>query len=282
MATSFGFSECIMNTNPRKLIDSHCHLDRYLQAGRLDTVLEVAADHGVESMIAVGTDAEDWLLYQDLASRFPRRIYHTVGLHPCNVNEGWETQVKKIADFFEATPRPVALGEFGLDYFHLPKDKTEAEATIARQKLAFSAQLDLAARLEVPLVIHSRNAFEDTFAMIDASELDWERVVFHCFSGDVEQVKLLNSRGGRASFTGIITYKSAETMRDALKVQGLEKLMIETDAPYLAPVPHRGKENEPGWVSYVAEKAAEILDVDIETLAYKTTANSLNFFRLDP
>ena len=144
----------------------------------------------------------------------------------------------------------------GLDRFHLPKDAAEAARSFDAQRAAFAAGLQLARRLAVPVVVHSRGAFAECVAMIDASGVDWSRVVFHCFSEGAGEMETLRQRGGRGSFTGIITYKNAEAVRAAAQAQGLARLMIETDAPYLAPAPHRGKPNEPAFVRHTAEFCA--------------------------
>ena len=172
----------------------------------------------------------------------------------------------------------MALGECGLDRFHLPKDDASAaECMMQWQKEAFAEQLELAKRLECPLMVHSRGAFAECLELIDASGVSWHRVVFHCFTEGPEEMAELTRRGGRASFTGVITYKNADLVRAALRRQGVEKLMLETDAPYLAPVPHRGKENEPAWVRHTAEAAARVLDLPYAELAARTTANARSF-----
>ena len=177
--------------------------------------------------------------------------------------------------------RPVALGEIGLDRFHLPKESAEAEVVFARQRAAFGEGLALAKRLGCPMVIHSRGAFAECVAMIDASGVDWKKIVFHCFAEGDAEVKVLNERGGLASFTGILTYKNAPNVRAAAKAQGLARLMIETDAPYLTPMPHRGKPNEPAFVRHTAEYCARVVfGVTDEAFAAVTTANARRFFGL--
>jgi TatD DNase family protein len=173
---------------------------------------------------------------------------------------------------------PVALGEIGLDRFHLPKEAAEAEKIFAWQRAAFAAQLVIAKSRGCPLVIHSRGAFRECVEMIDASGVDWTRVVFHCFTEGPAEIAELTRRGGRGSFTGILTYKNASAIREAAKAQGLGRLMIETDAPYLTPMPHRGKPNEPAFLRNTAEFAAELFGVSDEALAKETTANARAFF----
>lgn len=266
------------------LIDTHTHLESFPQRGELPAVLQRAREAGVEAMIAIGTDVDDWTVYRDLAREHARVVCYTVGLHPCSVGADWAERVGQIAGFWggtrpEAAFHPVALGETGLDRFHLPKDNpAEAERIIGWQKAAFAEQLALAKKLGCPLVVHSRGAFAECVAMIDASGMDWSRVVFHCFTEGPAEMAELTRRGGYGSFTGVITYKSADAVREAALAQGLDRLMIETDAPYLTPMPHRGKPNEPAYLRHTAEFSAGVFGVSFERLAEVTTANARRFF----
>ncbi len=261
-------------------IDSHCHLDGYLNQGMLPEVMNRAQAAGVYQMIAIGTDLKDWEVNYNLATEQPNHIAYTVGLHPCYVTENWGKAVDQLEAYFSRPKHPVALGEIGLDYFHLPKDSEESIEIISYQQSAFEAQLQIAKRQNCPIVIHSRNAFEDTLSTIDASGVDWGKVVVHCFSYSAEQIKLLNRRGGRASFTGIITYKNAPNVQKALIEQGMDSLMIETDCPYLTPEPHRGKKNEPAYVADIGLKCAELFGIEPEILAEKLAENTRRFFGL--
>jgi TatD DNase family protein len=261
-----------------ELIDTHTHLDSFARRGELPALLERARAAGVMAMITIGTDTDDWVLYRELAGAHPGLVYYTVGLHPCSVTEDWENRVGELEGFWGGArpPHPVALGECGLDRFHLPQDDpAAAERVFGWQEAALAAQLVIAKRLGCPVVVHSRGAFQECVAMIDASGVDWGRVVFHCFTEGVAEMAELVRRGGWGSFTGIVTYKNAENMRQAAKAQGLDRLMVETDAPYLTPVPHRGKPNEPAFVRHTAEfLAQEVFDVNCEKLAAVTTANA--------
>lgn len=259
------------------LIDTHAHLDRFHKNGTLDSVLGRAHEARVDRIITIGTEPEDWALYASLVPTLPG-VSFTVGLHPCSVDAGWESAVAQIDGYFERDPWPVALGECGLDRFHLPKDAGEAERLLGMQREAFAAQLAIAERRGVPVVVHSRGAFNDCVEMIDASGADWSRVVFHCFSEGEAEMRALMKRGGFGSFTGILTYKNAESIRAACKLQGIDRLMVETDAPYLAPVPHRGKPNEPAWVRFTADCAASVLGVSPDETAAAATRNSGRFF----
>lgn len=263
------------------LIDTHTHLESFARRGELPATLARARDAGVEAVISIGTSSEDWALYSDLAAQHPGDVYYSAGLHPCSVGEGWETELAALPGFWRGDTKPVALGEIGLDRFHLPKDAAEAEKIFTWQRAAFAAGLKLAKQVGCPVVIHSRGAFGECVEMIDASGVDWAKVVFHCFTEGAAEMTELVRRGGSASFTGIITYKNAEVVRAAAKTQGLERLMIETDAPYLTPMPHRGKPNEPAFLRHTAEFAArEVFGVTEGELERITTANARKFFGL--
>jgi TatD DNase family protein len=263
------------------LFDSHTHLETFARASTLDATLARAREAGVTDMVTIGTGLDDWDLYRELAGTYAG-VRYSVGLHPCAVDQNWEPALARVASYWESEtqPRPAALGEIGLDRFHLPKEPKAASILMEAQKAAFAAGLAIAKTLDCPVVIHSRGAFRECVDMIDASGVDWGKVVFHCFvEGDVEMRELM-SRGSWASFTGILTYKSAENVRAAARLQGLNRFLIETDAPYLTPVPQRGKPNEPAYLRHTAEFAAEMFGASLETLAEITTTNARAFFRL--
>jgi len=279
------------------LIDTHTHLESFARRGDLAAMLDRARAAGVEALITIGTDADDWGLYRDLAAAHPGFVHYTAGMHPCSVDERWEERFARLEGFWNGaqasrlpergaggTPAllaPVALGEIGLDRFHLPKDDpAAAERVFATQQAAFRAGLGLAKRLGCPVVVHSRGAFRECVEMIDASGVEWGKVVFHCFTEGPVEMAELTRRGGFGSFTGIITYKTAEPIRAAAMAQGLDRLMLETDAPYLTPMPHRGKPNEVGFVRHTAEFCAELFGVSHDELAARTTATARRFFGL--
>lgn len=263
----------------KALIDTHTHLDTFVRHGTLAETLERARAAGVGEMIVIGTARDDWSLYRDIARDQPGRVHYSVGLHPCSVGENWADEVAQIEAFWSGDPRPVALGECGLDRFHLPKDDAEAaERIFAWQREAFAAQLDIVKRLGCPLVVHSRGAFAESVAMIDESGVDWTKVVYHCFTEGPAEMSELLKRGGRGSFTGVLTYKNADGVREAARVQGLDRLMLETDAPYLTPMPHRGKPNEPALLTHTADYAAQLFGVNSAELAESTTKTAKAFF----
>jgi TatD DNase family protein len=263
------------------LVDTHTHLESFARRGALPEILARAREAGVEALITIGTSPDDWTLYRDLAAQHRGYIYFTAGIHPCSVDEQWPHHFEALPAFWSAADmRPVALGECGLDRFHLPKDGAQAEKIFALQRDAFAAQLGLAKQLGCPVVVHSRGAFRECVEMIDASGVDWAKVVFHCFTEGEAEIGELRRRGGVGSFTGILTYKTAEPLRAAAKAQGLDCFMLETDAPYLAPMPHRGKPNEVSYVRHTAEFAATLFGVSFDELANTSTANAKRFFGL--
>ena len=265
------------------IIDSHCHLDRFYQKGELDVTLNQAKAAGVDRLITVGTSDSDWSLYAKLREQYEGVIDYTVGLHPCSVDEFWEDQVCQLRPYFElGKGGPVALGEIGLDYFHLPKDDSRKASLLKdMQTAALRYQLELAKEFDCPVVIHSRGAFDDCIQELDAAKINWGKVVFHCFVENAEAMRTLNGRGGRGSFTGVITFKNAEDVREAALAQGIEKMMVETDAPYLSPVPHRGKPCFPAYTALTASYCAILLGMDEIDFENYSRRNTQAFFGLE-
>lgn len=263
------------------LIDSHCHLEKFAAKGDFPAVIDRASEAGVARMITIGTSRDDWMTYRDMAAAYPGRIAYTVGLHPGDVTpEALET-VHELSAYFIPPHEPVGLGEMGLDHFRLPADPIEAARQIELQEQAFAAQLELALQLDCPVVVHSRSAVRDCIRLIDDSGVDWARVVFHCWADGPELLEPILERGGRASFTGMLTFKKADNVRAAARMQGLDRLMLETDAPYLAPEPLRGKPNEPAYTRHIADACAELFSTSADQIADVTTRNTLTFFGLD-
>ena len=268
------------------LIDSHCHLETFAKRGELEDVLNEASLAGVNRMITVGTSSEDWDLYRGLSLKYPNKVYYSIGLHPCHVDESWEQEIELLRRKLEAgdSAAPIALGEIGLDYFHLPKkDEERRAALIEMQQQAFEAQLELAKRCRLPIIIHSRSAFDECVKTIDKVGANWDKIVFHCFSEGRGEIDRINLRGGRGSFTGIVSYRNASisSVKEALVEQGIERLMIETDCPYLTPEPLRGKENRPAYLRHTFQSVASILQVPVIELEEQITANTFEFFGIE-
>ncbi len=260
--------------------DSHCHLKGFKDTGILEEVLSCAKSNLVNRMTAVGTSSEDWTLYKNLSKQYFGFIYYSVGLHPCYVNEGYQSEIDQLGNFLSKNNNPVAIGEIGLDYFHLPKDKAAAKKLVELQKRAFFQQAKLAVNHDLPVIIHSRNSFDDCIELLDKSKINWEKVLFHCFSEGDNQIKELNKRGGRASFTGILTYKKNEKLRQAFLEQGLENLILETDSPYLSPEPLRGKLNQPGFLPKIGDFISKTYSIPIDEIAKNSFQNTVTFYNI--
>ncbi len=258
--------------------DAHCHLqDQFLfgdhkaLADVHDTLIR-AFEGGVDRVVVIGTDektSREALVIAELKS--PVEIYATVGLHPHDALHDLEP----VAALARAGhPKLVAIGECGLDYYyeHSPR---------AAQRRAFAAQINLAQELDLALVIHARDAFDDLFEVL-ASEGVPARTVVHCFTGTPKDVEGCLGIGCDISISGVVTFKNAALLRDAVRLVPLERLHVETDSPFLAPVPYRGKTNEPAFVTVVGEFVAELRDESFATLRDATSANTARLFKLPP
>jgi TatD DNase family protein len=256
--------------------DAHCHLqDEFLDdpAHAHDEVvatLERAYEASVDRVVVVGTGAAssaEALALTDLAS--PVEIFATVGLHPHDAKE----DLSSIADLARSGhSRLVGIGECGLDYYyeHSPREA---------QRRTFAAQIALAHELDLALVVHARDAFDDLLAIF-ASDGVPERTVIHCFTGTPDDAEGCLAIGCDISLSGIVTFKNANLLRDAARLVPLDRLHVETDSPFLAPVPHRGKKNEPAFVSLVGDFVAKLRDEDPLSLREATAANSARLFNL--
>ena len=265
------------------MIDTHAHLDHYISDNTVADVISRAKNTGLERIITCSTCPEDWAIYAKLAKDFPDIISWQAGIHPTEIKDTDDLALDALSSLFipsSDTPTPVAIGEIGLDFYWLPKDPEEVEKIKARQREIFIRQLNIASDLDTKVCIHARNAVRETIDIIEKSNLPFSNVVFHCFSGTKDEIIELNERGARASFTGIITYKNAEEMRQAMLAQPLDMLMFETDCPYLAPVPHRGKKCEPSMLAITIETASQIWEKPVGYIREISTANAKNFFNI--
>lgn len=253
------------------MIDSHCHLaDAQFDADR-DAVIARAIDAGVTAMVCIADTFEEAGRCIDIASRHAC-VFATAGVHP-HASGQWSTSSGRQLENLLQAPKVVAVGEIGLDYHYM-------RSTTDEQLAAFREQLELAKRKNLPAVVHCREAVEDVWRIVDDVRPD--RMVLHCCTEAWADVARFVERGYMLSFTGIATYANARTVRDTIVQCPMEQMMIETDAPYLAPVPHRGKRNEPAYVIEVARCIAEVKGQSVDDVAAITARNAVEFFRLSP
>jgi TatD DNase family protein len=251
------------------LIDSHCHIDDARFEADRDEMMTRARAKGVGHFVTIGCDLETSRAAVALAQQHSF-IAATVGVHPHEakrIEAGWYEELRSLAK----TERVVAYGEIGLDYHY---DHSPREI----QRLRFREQIQLARELRLPFVIHTREAQEDTIAILREEKAHELGGVFHCFSGDAWLAKDALDLGFYLSFSGVITFQNASMLRDIVKTVPMDRILIETDAPYLTPAPHRGKRNEPTYVRHVAEKIAELHGVDVENIEKATTENAKRLF----
>lgn len=247
------------------LIDSHCHLDFEALSADLDGVMARAAAASVVGMVTISTRVENFSTYAELAERY-ENVWCSVGTHPHNAHEELHIEADDLVRL-SAHPRCVAIGEAGLDYFYdnAPRD---AQATGLRRHIAAARITDL------PLVIHSRQADDDMAAILEEEAGQGAfPFVLHCFTAGMDLAQRALALGGYVSFSGIITFKNAEEIREVARIVPADRYLVETDAPYLAPIPHRGQSNEPSFVRHTAEKLADIRGISLEQLGAETTAN---------
>ena len=261
-------------------IDTHAHLGYPDFGEELPQIIERAQAAKVTQIVSIATDLEASRKTLELAQRFDA-VYATVGLHPGEVPNVSLCDMKELAQL-AAEPKVVAIGETGLDYFREAKDDG---ALRQKQKDLFWAQLELAKERHLPVVIHNRAAESDILEIVRAhtESLPKERRpwgVMHCFSGDEKFAFDCIEIGLLISYTGILTFKKSTALRDVAKKISLDYVMLETDAPYLAPEPHRGKRNEPAYVPLIAETLAQVKGVTVDEVALATTANARRLFRL--
>jgi len=254
------------------LIDTHCHLTFDPLCDGVAAVVQRSREAGVTGWITVGTTLEDSRKTVELAGRH-EHMYATAGVHPHDAKEA-DGQTMDSLKELAGSEKVVGIGETGLD-FHYNFSKQPD------QKRVFAAHLDLARERDLPVIVHSRNAFEETIEILDHHGAGLPGVVFHCFGGTAEQAEQLLERGYHISFTGVVTFKNAQTAREAAQAVPLDRMMIETDCPYMSPEPMRKQRpNEPALMVHTARFLAELKGVDPEEFARATTATATRFFSL--
>lgn len=261
-----------------RLIDTHCHPQLGDYDGDRADVMRRSLDAEV-GLIAIGTTVTDSVAGVRLAEQYPNDpVWAAVGIHPTD-----DDVASARVDALEAlltSPKVVAIGETGLDFFHLPADDDPQ-----LQIDVFGQHILLAQQRHLPLIVHCRDkngtfdAYDQVLTILTRHQV--QRFVMHCFSGTWDYAQRFLDLGGMLSFTGIITFPKSETMQDVVRRVPLERMMVETDAPFLSPVPFRGQRCEPAYVQYVADKAAELRGITVDELVTATTANAVTFFGLD-
>ena len=250
------------------LIDSHCHLNFPDLAQRLPEVLANMAEAGVDKAIAISVSRQSFEEVHAIAQDYPN-IYATVGIHP----DDPEAEEFSLEELLERAARPkvVGIGETGLDYHWCKGD-------LAWQHQRFALHIEAANRSGLPLIVHTRDAAEDTMRLL--REHQAHAGIIHCFTENVRIAKLALDLGFYISFSGIVTFKNATAIQEAARYVPLDRLLVETDSPYLAPVPKRGKPNEPAYVRHTAAFVAQLRGDSLENIAQATTANCLRLFNL--
>lgn len=255
------------------LIDAHCHLAQLSQE-ELDAVLFRAKENNVQTLVAIGAGYgfEDNLKTLKIANSH-ENIFCALAMHPHDAKDVTDENFNQLKELIQNNKKVKAVGEIGLDYHYLNSD-------IQTQKKVLRDFTKLALEVQKPIVIHDRDAELDCINILKEENANQVGGVVHCFTGTKELAKAYLDYGFYISFTGIITFKKADDLREVVKMVPLERMMVETDSPFLAPVPHRGKTNEPSFVKYIAEKVAEIKGLSFEEVVNTTTQNSKNFFQI--
>ncbi len=264
-----GFTDYlkVLHTAPMEWIDIHAHLNM-LEEGP-EKALELAQEAGVKRIITIGTEPQDHQLVLDLAQKYYPQVYCTLGVHP---HEG-VVYTEEVGQFIEkhATAKEVvAIGEIGLDYYY-------NQSPVEDQKKAFRAQMAIAEKLGMPVQIHTRDADEDTVEILKEFKGKVTGVI-HCFTGTEWLAMESLALGYNISISGVVTFKNADSLRETVKKVPLDRIHVETDAPFLAPVPKRGKKNTPAYVLHTAEFVSELKGVSLETLCEQTRKNALKMF----
>ena len=248
-------------------IDTHCHISKEYYDD-IDLLMKENSDNNINKIIVSGCDKESIDESIELVKKY-NNLYLTIGFHPEFANQINDDDLKLLEEKLKFN-KIVGLGEIGLDYYYVKDNKD-------KQKELFEKQLKLAEKLYLPIVVHSREATKDTIDILKKYKL---KGVIHCFSGSVESAKIYVDMGYKIGIGGVVTFKNSNLFKVVESI-GVENIVLETDAPYLAPVPFRGKQNSSKYIPYIAERVAEILAIDVEKVAEITTRNAIDLFDLD-
>ena len=248
-------------------VDSHCHLSKE-DYEDIDKVVNNAKNVGVNYLIASGYDIKHNEETIDITRKYDN-VYLTLGYHPSEANVITDNDINNLKEQIKNNKKVIAIGEIGLDY-HWEKDNKE------KQKELFKKQIELAKELNLPIIVHSRDAFQDTYDILKETN---HRGVIHCFSGNIENAKMYASLGYCFGIGGVLTFKNTN-LRETVKEMPIDRILLETDSPYLAPTPYRGEQNEPKYIPIIAEELAKVYDKTIEEIATITTRNVCDIFNI--
>ena len=251
------------------MIDSHCHLDHEPLFNNLDDVLKRSKEVGIEKLLTICTTLESYSKIKQLVKK-DDIIYGTFGIHP-NESKNDVVDKKTIIENIKNENKIIGVGETGLDFFYNHSDKKE-------QETSFITHIEAALNLDLPIIIHSRNAEDETYEILNSFRNQNPKILMHCYTGSYDFAKKLLTLNSYFSASGIITFKNSNELQNTFKYIPSEKLLVETDSPYLAPVPMRGKKNEPSFVKHTLEKLALIKDLDPSVLGQVTTENFKKLF----
>ena len=248
------------------MIDSHCHLDHEQINSDLSNVIKRSKDVGIEKLLTISTSFESFKKIKDIITE-DEIIFGTIGIHPHETDNN-EISVDEIVKNFDENPKIIGIGETGLDFYYNNSDKE-------KQIKSFKKHIEASIKTNSPLIIHSRNAEDETFEILNQYHDKKLKILMHCFTGSKNFAERLLKLNAFFSASGIITFKNSLDLQETFKFLPLDKILIETDSPYLAPVPNRGKKNEPSFLSFTAQKLADIKDLTKQEIT-KITTNNFN------
>lgn len=257
---------------PLQFVDSHCHLDRidlHKEKIEFEQLFTNAKNNHVSHMLCVAISMDQ---FPSMVERSAGRdnVFYSCGVHPCHVGEDKQFSLADL-ERLASSPKVVAIGETGLDYYY-------SKESIAEQQASFAHHIEVGKKLNKPIIVHTRDAREDTIDILKANQAQDCQGVLHCFTETWEMAKAAMDLGFYISISGIVTFKNAVELKEVVRKMPLDRLLIETDSPYLAPVPFRGKQNQPAYVKHVAECVAELKGITVQQVAEETTANFKRLF----